>query len=543
MRNLKINHLLLGAFAIPMIAILGLAMLAIGKMQVINEQSTVISNDWLPSVRVIERLNGQTADLRVLESRHILSLDDAQMRDTERELDKIKAKIDESIRTYQQLISENEEKVIFNDFNRLYKEYLGIQQKLLTLSRANKNEDAKQLLLTESLNAYNEYSDLLLQLSDLNSKGAQAASSYGDEIYDESIKIMLFILVIVSLLVLATSIIISRFIVTSIKTVQAFISKLANGDLTDRINDIGNNELGLLAKGCNDTADKISEMTEQLINVADNTATSAEVLASTMNQVENNSKQMLVQVEQIATALNQMSSTALEVSKNATEAETSAREAMDNVTVGNKSLGESDVISEKIGAAIRDSGAIVNQLKDYSIEIGSVIDVITSISEQTNLLALNAAIEAARAGEAGRGFAVVADEVRSLAAKTQQSTIDIQGIISKLQSQAEKADHYMKANTSLLDESQMVSEKVRNAFHGISTSVNAISNVNTVVATASSEQSSVTEDISQNISSTVEIVDQNVMGVGSASKACQDVLAEAGKQKQLLAFFKTKRRY
>ncbi|MEL4285667.1 MCP four helix bundle domain-containing protein [Shewanella xiamenensis] len=165
MRNLKINHLLLGAFAIPMVAILGLAMLAIGKMQVINEQSTVISNDWLPSVRVIERLNGQTADLRVLESRHILSLDDAQMRDTERELDKIKAKIDESIRTYQQLISENEEKVIFNDFNRLYKEYLGIQQKLLTLSRANKNEDAKQLLLTESLNTYNEYSDLLLQLA------------------------------------------------------------------------------------------------------------------------------------------------------------------------------------------------------------------------------------------------------------------------------------------------------------------------------------------------------------------------------------------
>jgi len=543
MRNLKINHLLLGAFAIPMIAILGLTILAIGKMQVINEQSTIISDDWLPSVRVIERLNGQTADLRVLESRHILSLDDAQMRDTERELDKVKAKIDESVRTYQQLISENEEKVMFNDFTRLYKEYLEIQQKILTLSRANKNEDAKQLLLTESLNAYNEYSNLLLQLSDLNSKGAQAASHYGDVIYDESIKIMVFILVILSLLVLAVSIYISKFIVTSIKTVQFFMSKLANGDLTDRIHDIGNNELGQLAKGCNDTADRITEMTEQLINVANNTATSAEVLASTMNQVENNSKQMLVQVEQIATALNEMSSTALEVSKNATEAENSAREAMDNVTVGNKSLGESDVISEKIGAAIRDSGAIVNQLKDYSIEIGSVIDVITSISEQTNLLALNAAIEAARAGEAGRGFAVVADEVRSLAAKTQQSTIDIQGIISKLQSQAEKADHYMKANTSLLDESQMVSEKVRNAFHGISTSVNTISNVNTVVATASSEQSSVTEDISQNISSTVEIVDQNVMGVGSASKACHDVLAEAGKQKQLLAFFKTKSRY
>lgn len=543
MRNLKIIHLLLGAFAIPIIAIIGLAMLAISKMQVINEQSTVISSNWLPSVRVIERLNGQTADLRVLESRHILSLDNDQMRETERELEKIKTQIDESVRSYQQLVSSNEEQVTFNNFNRLYKEYLNIQQKILILSRANKNEDAKQLLLTESLKAYNEYSDLLLQLSDINTKGAQAASNYGDEIYGASIKMMIAILVIISLLVLTTSIVISKFIITSIKTVQHFIAKLANGDLTDRITDIGNNELGFLAQDCNHTADKISEMTEQLITVANNTATSAEVLAATMNQVENNSKQMLVQVEQIATALNEMSSTALEVSRNATEAETSASEAMENVTEGNKSLGESNNISVKIGTAIRDSGTIVNQLKDFSIEIGSVIDVITSISEQTNLLALNAAIEAARAGEAGRGFAVVADEVRSLAAKTQQSTVDIQGIISKLQSQAEKADHYMKANASLLDESQIISEKVRNAFHGISASVNAISNVNTVVATASSEQSSVTEDISKNISSTVEMVDQNVMGVGNASKACHDVLTEAGKQKQLLAFFKTKRRY
>lgn len=518
-------------------------MMAMSKMQVINDQSTVISHDWLPAVRVIERLNGQTADLRVLESRHILSLDEGQMRDTERELEKTKAQIDESIRTYEQLISGNEERNIFNDFQRLYKEYLVVHQKLLILSRANKNEDAKQLLLTKSLEAYNEYSDLLLKLSDLNYKGAQDASNYGDVIYDESIKIMLFILVIVSLLVLVTSTAISKFIITSIKTVQSFMAKLANGDLSERIADIGNNELGILAQGCNETADKISEMTEQLITVADNTATSAEILASTMNQVEHNSQQMLVQVEQIATALNEMSSTALEVSKNATEAETSAGEAMGNVSEGNKSLGESDNISVKIGAAIRDSGSIVNQLKDYSIEIGSVIDVITSISEQTNLLALNAAIEAARAGEAGRGFAVVADEVRSLAAKTQQSTIDIQEIISKLQSQAEKADHYMKANTSLLDESQMVSEKVRSAFQGISASVNAISNVNTVVATASSEQSSVTEDISRNISSTVEMVDQNVVGVGNASKACHDVLSEAGKQKQLLAFFKTKRSY
>ncbi|MEZ9144333.1 methyl-accepting chemotaxis protein [Vibrio sp. 10N.286.52.C3] len=318
--------------------------------------------------------------------------------------------------------------------------------------------------------------------------------------------------------------------------IAGLMELMAKGDFTQRVESTGS-ETGIY-QSLIKLSNQLSKLIKNSHGISENVSSASEELNMIMNDTKSNAQEELSQVEQISTAINELSSTSQEVSQQAVAAEEEARKAKENVELGKKTLEENILLTGSIEASVNESAHIVDELRRYAIEIGSVTEVINSISEQTNLLALNAAIEAARASEHGRGFAVVADEVRSLASKTQESTVSIQEIIEKLQKQSERAQCNMAQNVELIEQSVQLADNVKASFEGISTSVESISDINTMVATAAQEQFSVTEDISKNTTLAFDLVQQNVSGIDETLQASSELARLAETQKSELDFFK-----
>jgi methyl-accepting chemotaxis protein len=318
--------------------------------------------------------------------------------------------------------------------------------------------------------------------------------------------------------------------------IAALMENMANGDLTQELKQTGK-ETGIYLSLVK-LSIQLSELIKNSHGISESVSSASQQLNVIMNDTKSNSQEELAQVEQISTAIHELSSTSQEVSSKAVMAEDEAKIARESVVNGKLTLEKNITLTSDINASVSDTAVIVKELREFAVEIGSVTEVINTISGQTNLLALNAAIEAARAGEHGRGFAVVADEVRNLASKTQESTVNIQSIIEKLQSQSERANDNMTKNVELIEESVSLADHVKASFEDISAAVESISEINALVATASQQQHCVTEDISKNTTLAFDLVRQNVAAVDETLQASSELSQMAEAQKNELDFFK-----
>jgi aerotaxis receptor len=237
----------------------------------------------------------------------------------------------------------------------------------------------------------------------------------------------------------------------------------------------------------------------RISDVAMRLADTSRVTTSTAETTLHHSREQSEKLEYISTAVNEMSTTVHDVARNTTVAAGSASEAQEEVNRGKDTVIHAAEIMREVGTRVAEATSTIDSLQQQSVEIGSVVDVIRAISEQTNLLALNAAIEAARAGEHGRGFAVVADEVRSLATRTQESTVEIQSIIERLQQGAEEAVKSMHMGKSVADQGVNETDGMVESLNSISQRVATISEMSGQIATAAEEQSMVSEEINQNV--------------------------------------------
>ncbi len=335
-------------------------------------------------------------------------------------------------------------------------------------------------------------------------------------------KITYALIVMLLITITAVYLVYKKSIAKPIASLQEGIDKLASGntDLTQQLDIKGKDEISGLATGFNHL---ISSHKDFVTNIAD-TAQQLENAASAMTDVtssaQQDSHQQNMQINNIATAINQMSSTVQEIAAKTSEAEMSAQDAEQSAHSGQKVVQDNINIIKTLSDDVKHAAEVIQALKSNSESIGSVLDVIKGVAEQTNLLALNAAIEAARAGEQGRGFAVVADEVRTLASRTQQSTIEIQDMIERIQSGTLDAVAVMDKGVKTATASVEQATSTEGSLDVITKSVVNISSINTQIATALEEQSVVSEEINKSIHSVNELAangDDNSSKINAAS--------------------------
>lgn len=325
---------------------------------------------------------------------------------------------------------------------------------------------------------------------------------------------------------------------TTLSGLSKVVNEVANGDMTASYKPYSKDELGDLGVVFNDMVQKIHD----LIQLVGDTVVEVENQSERVKTVSSESNQLVAgqreQIEMVANAMNEMSATTQEVSSSSETAVQSARSVKDE-TVSGRALVEQQVGSIKgLAEEIEESVNVINQLATDSSAISQVLDVIKGIAEQTNLLALNAAIEAARAGEQGRGFAVVADEVRTLAQRTQQSTEEIEQMIVKLQGGVDQAVKAMNASHEKADNTVSQSDKVQAALENILGAVGMIVDQSQQIATAAERQTSVASDIDHNIIEINRAGEQTADGASETEQASHQLSESVGRLKRLIKQFK-----
>jgi methyl-accepting chemotaxis protein len=522
-RNISIAWRASVGFGLVALLTAGLGLFALSKLDDMRESTRQISDDWLPGVMALSNGAQNVQRVRALTLRLMINRDPQSLEQNYSKMDLLKAQTKAELEQYEKTILVDEDKALFERFKIAAAAYTSVQAKVMELSRKDQLDAARTLINGEMNPRADELSKALNELIDFNNRGANGAAANSVEVFNSARRGVIGVLVLVALASCLVAVGLIRSIVLPLRQSVQLAETVATGNLTTRTVVIGSDEPARLIGALVTMQHKLRDTILAIAESSNQLASAAEELSAVTENASHGLHQQNGEIEQAATAVNEMTSAAQEVARNA-QATADATRASDQTAQHGRQqvLRTVDAIAELAGG-VTATAAEVESLAGRVRDISQVVDVIRTVAEQTNLLALNAAIEAARAGEAGRGFAVVADEVRSLAHRTQRSTQEIEQLVTAIEQGAVQAVDAMQGSNSRAHGTLEVAQAAGQALDQIATSFTQINERNLVIASAAQQQAQVAQEVDGNLVNIRELASQNAAGATQTSAASQEL--------------------
>jgi methyl-accepting chemotaxis protein len=499
LKNLSIKMRLFAGFGTVMLLTGLLAVIAMFSIRSANgDIDRIVDDRWPKTVQANEIIDNTNVVARAI--RNAIIIEDSQM--MQQELDRIPEAtkiVTENIYKLETTVSSDKGKQLLSDLKSKRSAYQEDLLKTLQLIKEGKKKEAGVYIvktLRKTQNAYfSTTTDLIKYQSQLMEQAGKEAANKAKQTQT----LILVLILVATILSAGGSLVIVRSITVPLSEGVTVANRLAAGDLTASIKIRSNDEIGTLMTAMDNMVTSLRDLISKIKYAAENMASGSEQLSASAEEISRGMDSQASRSSQIATATEEMSQTVVDVAKNTSNIFQVSTQAFDQAKDGEGVVKRSVNEVQTIASTVSESAQVMQRLGDSSKRIGNIVGVINDIADQTNLLALNAAIEAARAGEQGRGFAVVADEVRKLAERTTQATSQINKMISSIQSEVEHAEVTMNSTTSRVESGVEFSRKAGDSLGSIVHSVNNLQSMVQQIASATEEMSTVSETISSDI--------------------------------------------
>lgn len=535
LRKLNIGIRTTLSFSIILILMIITSLFALQQISNVRASAEEIEKNWMESIYQLGNVTEHMLTLRI-HTVEVMGAGSAEkVKSILSESPQLVADLQKSQKKYQALISSSEERNVYQNLESELQEYLQARSQMIERKASGQPTDPANMNAISRTG--DQISDNLARLKDLNHQGAAESSAQASQQYEDAKVAVALLIVTSSLLTILLAALITRSLTQPIQAALGAAERIAQGDLTQEITVEGKDEPAQLLNAVTHMQKALRQVIQQILETSSQLASASTQLQAATDDNTRNLHQQSDEVEQAATAITEMTTAVEEVANNATSTSEASQESEKTAYRGRTQVQDTAHEIKELVANMSQTSSTMEDLAEKAQSISTVLDVIRKISEQTNLLALNAAIEAARAGEQGRGFAVVADEVRALAQRTQDSTTEIEQIISSIQNGTQDAVEAMRDSNARVQKTLTAAEQAEEALQTIAQAISGINERNLVIASASEEQAQVAREVDRSLVNIRDLSVQSTANATQTSSAIESLTQMAQALKQQVSRF------